>query len=97
MYSKSYAAGCLHFLAIVVESPAHDCLGSVLVRGSGWCRKRIRDSIVKLLVVGPVWATSKGVSSYPCLSRKDAAGVDNTYCDAFDIVGELIVRVGSGY
>lgn len=62
MDGKSNASRCLDLLAIIVESPANDRLGPVLVGCSGRGRQGIGDGIVKLFVVGPIWAAAKSVS-----------------------------------
>ena len=62
MYSESNSTGCLDLLAIIVESPTDDRLGSVFVCGSSRGRKRIGDGIVELFVVGPVWAARRRVN-----------------------------------
>jgi hypothetical protein len=62
VYGKSDATGCLDLLAIVVESPANDRFGSVLVCGSGRGRKGIGNGVIELFIVGPVWTAEKSVS-----------------------------------
>ena len=70
MYCESDASGCLDLLAIVIESPAHDRLSSVLVCGGGRGGKGVRN-IIELIIVSPVWAAGDGVSRYSRWRLKD--------------------------
>ena len=49
------AAGCLYFLAVVIEAPWNDGFGAIFVGGCGGRREFVGD-FVEVLVVGPVWA-----------------------------------------
>lgn len=53
---EAYPAGGLDLLAVIIESPCHDGLGSVLVEGLG-VRGELVGGIIEVLIIGPVRAT----------------------------------------
>lgn len=72
MCSETYPAGCLDLLAIIIKSPSHDSLGSVLVGGLGvgW---ELVGGIIEILIISPVRATIKVLEKRP---RERVANAD---------------------
>jgi hypothetical protein len=54
---EAYPAGGLDLPAVVVKSPSHDSLGSVLV-GSLGIRRELVGGIIEIFVISPVMATT---------------------------------------